>query len=390
MMIETTHDEPEHITALRRQLRRFVAEKAPREKRRAWDKAHDWPRDLFRELADMGLCGLTIAEEHGGLGEDIVAAVAAIEELSRAGPFLSGPFIHCAFYGGMNLSEFGSPEQKASLLPRLARGELLFAYGLSEPDVGGDLSDVRTRGRVEGDQLVINGSKRWCTGADWADYIYCLINTAPDAPKREALTFVLIPGKATGLSTSPIEHANLRYTASSDVHFDDVRVPLDAVVGGPARLNKAWTMLAGRALDVEKLEVAACTFGFAQAALEEAWTYAQERVQFGKPISGHQVIAHKLVAARTKLEACRHMLYHAAALAGAGKPCAVETSMAKLFIADTGVEIGLACQQVMGAYAMSDAYDIGRNVRDLLGMPIVGGSSDMQRNNLAGLWKLRR
>lgn len=390
MMIETTHDEPEHITALRRQLRRFVAEKAPREKRRAWDKAHDWPRDLFRELADMGLCGLTIAEAHGGLGEDIVAAVAAIEELSRAGPFLSGPFIHCAFYGGMNMSEFGSPEQKASLLPRLARGELLFAYGLSEPDVGGDLSDVRTRGRVEGDQLVINGSKRWCTGADWADYIYCLINTAPDAPKREALTFVLIPGKAAGLSTSPIEHANLRYTASCDVHFDDVRVPLDAVVGGPARLNKAWTMLAGRALDVEKLEVAACTFGFAQAALEEAWTYAQERVQFGKPISGHQVIAHKLVAARTKLEACRHMLYHAAALAGAGKPCAVETSMAKLFIADTGVEIGLACQQVMGAYAMSDAYDIDRNVRDLLGMPIVGGSSDMQRNNLAGLWKLRR
>jgi alkylation response protein AidB-like acyl-CoA dehydrogenase len=390
MMIETTHDEPEHITTLRRQLRRFVAEKAPREKRRAWDKAHTWPRDLFRELADMGLCGLTIAEEHGGLGEDIVAAVAAIEELSRAGPFLSGPFIHCAFYGGMNISEFGSPEQKSSLLPRLARGELLFAYGLSEPDVGGDLSDVRTRGRVEGNELIINGSKRWCTGADWADYIYCLINTAPGAPKREALTFVLIPGKSAGLSTTPIEHANLRYTASCDVHFDDVRVPLDAVVGGPARLNKGWGMLAGRALDVEKLEVAACTFGFAQAALEEAWTYAQERVQFGKPISGHQVIAHKLVTARTKLEACRHMLYHAVRLASAGKPCGIETSMAKLYIADTGVEIGLACQQVMGAYAMSDAYDIERNVRDLLGMPIVGGSSDMQRNNLAGLWKLRR
>jgi alkylation response protein AidB-like acyl-CoA dehydrogenase len=390
MMIETTHDEPEHITTLRRQLRRFVAEKAPREKRRAWDKAHTWPRDLFRELADMGLCGLTIAEEHGGLGEDIVAAVAAIEELSRAGPFLSGPFIHCAFYGGMNISEFGSPEQKASLLPRLARGEVLFAYGLSEPDVGGDLSDVRTRGRVEGDELIINGSKRWCTGADWADYIYCLINTAPSAPKREALTFVLIPGKSAGLSTTPIEHANLRYTASCDVHFDDVRVPLDAVVGGPARLNKGWGMLAGRALDVEKLEVTACTFGFAQAALEEAWTYAQERVQFGKPISGHQVIAHKLVTARTKLEACRHMLYHAARLASDGKPCGIETSMAKLYIADTGVEIGLACQQVMGAYAMSDAYDIERNVRDLLGMPIVGGSSDMQRNNLAGLWKLRR
>ncbi len=156
MMIENTLPEPDHVSELRRQLRRFVAEKAPREKRRAWDKAHDWPRELFRELADMGLCGLTIAEEHGGLGQDIVAAVAAIEELARVGPFLAGPFIHCAFYGGMNISENGSPEQKASLLPRLARGELLFAYGLSEPDVGGDLSSVRTRGRVEGGELVIS------------------------------------------------------------------------------------------------------------------------------------------------------------------------------------------------------------------------------------------
>jgi len=388
-MIASTLPEAEHVTALRNQLRRFVSEKTSREKRRAWDRAHDWPRDLFRELCDVGVCGLTIAEGHGGLGQDIVAAVAVIEELARAGPFLAGPFIHCAFYGGMNISENGSQAQKADLLPKLARGELLFAYGLSEPDVGGDLSSVKTRGRIEGDMLVINGSKRWCTGADWADYIYCLINTAPDAPRREALTFVLIPAKAAGVSTMPIEHVNLRYTASCDVHFDDVRVPLDAVVGGPEKLNKGWGMLAGRALDVEKLEVAACTFGFAQAALDEAWSYAQQRVQFGKLIAGHQAVAHRLVTARTKLEACRHMLYHAAHLANDGKPCGVETSMAKLFIADTGVEIGLACQQVMGAYALSDAYDIDRNVRDLLGMPIVGGSSDMQRNNLAGLWRLR-
>ena len=147
-------------------------------------------------------------------------------------------------------------------------------------------------------------------------------------------------------------------------------------------------MLAGRALDVEKLEVAAVTFGFAQAAVEEAWAYAQERVQFGKPICAHQAVRHKLVTARTRLEACRLMLYNAARLAHEGRPCAAETSMAKLFIADTGVEIALACQQVMGAYALSDAYDMERHVRDLLGMPIVGGSSDMQKNNLAALWRL--
>lgn len=381
-------DEPDHIRALRDQLKRFVAEKAPREKRRAWDKAHAWPRDLYQELAAMGLMGLTVPEEYGGAGQDIVAAVAVIEELARAGPALAGPYIHCAFYGGMNLSENGSPEQKEAFLPKLAKGELLFAYGLSEPDVGGDLASVKTRAWREGDEIVVRGAKRWCTGADFADYLYCLVNSDIEAGRYKNLSFLLVPRETPGVTITPINHVNLRYTLSSDVHFDDVRLPLSAIVGGEAMWNRGWTLLAGRALDVEKLEVAAVTFGIAAAAVDEAWTYAQEREQFGKPIAQHQAIRHKLVTARTKLAACRHMLYHAAHLANTGAPCAIETSMAKLFLADTGVEIALACQQVMGAYALSDAYDIERNVRDLLGMPIVGGSSDMQRNNLASLLRL--
>lgn len=381
-------DEPDHIRALRDQLKRFVAEKAPREKRRLWDKTHAWPRDLYAELAGLGLMGLTVPEEFGGAGQDIVAAVAVIEELARAGPSLAGPFIHCAFYGGMNISENGSAAQKANLLPRLAKGELLFAYGLSEPDVGGDLASVKTRAWREGDEIVVRGAKRWCTGADFADYLYCLVTSDAEAGRYRNLTFLLIPREAPGVTITPIEHVNLRYTLSSDVHFDDVRLPVSAIVGGPEMWNQGWKLLAGRALDVEKLEVAAVTYGIAAATVDEAWAYAKERTQFGKPIAEHQAIRHKLVTARTKLAACRHMLYHAAHLANTGQPCAVETSMAKLFLADTGVEIALACQQVMGAYALSDAYDIERNVRDLLGMPIVGGSSDMQRNNLASLWRL--
>jgi alkylation response protein AidB-like acyl-CoA dehydrogenase len=388
MTIENALPEPEHVRALRRQLQRFVAEKAPPEKRRQWDKAHDWPRELFGELAAMGLCGLTVPEAYGGTGPDIEAAVAAIEELSRAGPALAGPFIHCAFYGGMNIAENGSAEQKAELLPKLSRGELLFAYGLSEPDIGGDLASVKTRARRDGDEIIVNGAKRWCTGADWADYIYCLVNSDADAPKRKALTFLLIPARAPGVTVSPIPHINLRYTASCDVTFDDVRLPLSAIVGGPEKWGEGWSLLAGPALDVEKLEVAAVTFGIAQRAVELAWSYAQERQQFGKPICAHQAIRHKLVVARTRLEACRLMLANATRLAQAGGACAIETSMAKLFIADTGVEIALACQQVVGAYALSEDFEIERCVRDLLGMPIVGGSSDMQKNNLAGLWRL--
>ena len=142
-------------------------------------------------------------------------------------------------------------------------------------------------------------------------------------------------------------------------------------------------MLAGRALDVEKIEISAVTFGIAQAAVEEAWQYAQDRKQFGKPISAHQSVRHALAEARTKLEACRLMLYRAAWLAQTNQPCSVETSMAKLFIADTGVEIALACQRVLGAYGLAEGYDMERHVRDLLGMPIVGGSSNMQKNNIA-------
>ena len=380
--------EPDHVTELRRQIARFGTERLPREKRILLDREHRWDRDDFKALAELGVIGLTIPEEFGGTGQDITAAAAVIEELCQFGTSLAGPYIHAAFYGGMNISENGSPEQKQAMLPKIARGEMLLCYGLSEPDIGGDLPSVKTRAERKNGKIVINGAKRWCTGADWSDYIYCLVRSGPAEARYKNLSFVLIPTKAAGVSMTPIEHSNLRYTASMDVYFDDVELDDTAIVGGPEMWDRGWELLAGRALDVEKIEITSVAFGIARAAVEEAWQYAQTRTQFGKPIAKHQAIAHKLVTARTKLRAARHMLYHAAWLANAGQPCSVETSMAKLFVADTGVEIALLCQQVMGAYALSDAYDMDRNVRDLLGMPIVGGSSDMQKNNLASLLKL--
>jgi len=381
-------DEPAHITMLRDTLRRFLAAELPPEKARQCDRDKTFDRQSFRRLAELGVCGLTIAPEYGGQGRDLVAAVAVIEELARHGPALAAPFIHSAFYGGVNISESGSEAQKRELLPQLARGEITFAYGLSEPDVGGDLASVSTRARIEGDRVVIDGCKRWMTGARFADWYYCLVRSDADAPRYRNLSLVLVPASAPGLTVQDIEHSGLRYAETCDVYFDGVSVPLQHIVGGPEGWNQGWKKLAGPSLDVEKLEITACALGFATGAVELAWRYAQERTQFGKPICAHQSVRHDLVDVRTQLQACRHMLYHAAWLAHEGRPCSVETSMAKLFVGDTAVQIVLKCQQVMGAYGTAQDYDMERYVRDLLVMPIVGGSSKMQKNNIAARLKL--
>ena len=383
-------DEPEHIRLLRDSLRAFVSREMPAAQVRQWDRQHHFPAELWPKVAALGICGLTIDEAYGGLGRDLVAAIAAIEELCQAGSFAAGPYIHAAFYGGVNLSENGSEAQKAEFLPKIARGELLFAYGLSEPDIGGDLASVGTRARLseDGSQVIVNGAKRWCTGADFADYIICLVNSDAGGKRYRNLSFVLVPPDAHGVTVTPIEHANLRYTASSDVTFDDVRVPAEAILGGPGMWNRGWEVLAGEALEVEKLEISACALGLARACVEEAWGYAEQRQQFDVPIGQHQAVRHALVDARTKLQACRHILYHAAWLANERRNCSVESSMAKLFIGEQAVEIALICQRVLGAYGLTDAFNMERNVRDLLGMPIVGGSSNMQRNNIANRLRL--
>jgi alkylation response protein AidB-like acyl-CoA dehydrogenase len=316
-------DEPEHITQLRDTLRRFAAAEMPRELLRQWDRQNAFDPAVFAKLAALGVCGLTIDEEHGGAGRDLVAAIAVIEELSRGGAAIAGPYIHCAFYGGLNISANGSPEQKRALLPRLARGEILFAYGLSEPDVGGDLASVTTSARrtPDGRKVVVNGTKRWCTAVRIADYIYCLVRSDAEAARYRNLSFLLVPTTLAGITITTIDHLGLRYAETTDVIFEDVEVPFENVVGGDAGWNQGWRMLAGPALDVEKLEITAVTLGIATAAVEDAWQYAEEREQFGKPISGHQAVRHALVDARTKLQACRHMLYHAAWLAQQERPC---------------------------------------------------------------------
>ncbi len=384
------YNEAEHIGMIRDSVRRFVAREATPEIVRKWDKDDRIPLDVMRKLAELGVFGLTVEEEYGGLGRDLIAMTAVIEELAKAHAVLAGMYIQTVCYGGMNLSASGSPEQKRDLLPRVVEGSILFAYGLSEPDVGSDLASVKTRAERRGDDVIINGAKRWCSGADVADYILLLVRSDAEAPRYSNLSFILVPPKSPGISMTTVETIGQRGSATCDVHFDDVVVPIANVLGGEAQWNKGWSQLAGPALEAEKLEVPAMALGTAEAALAEAWEYSQQRVQFGTRICTFQSVRHKLADAKTRLQACRLMLYWAAWRLNENLPASAETSMTKLFVSDTCRDVVLSCQQILGAYGYAEGFAMERYVRDVLVFPIFGGSSAIQLNNIANRMGLPR
>lgn len=380
----------EHILILRETLQRFIEAEMPRSLAREWDQNNEFPREVFKKLAALGVTGLTVPEEFGGSGPNVVATMVTIEELSTRSMAVCSPYIQTACYAGMNLLEVGSDEQKREMLPKVSAGELMFAYGISEPDVGSDVAGVKTTARRDGDDIVVNGAKRFCSGASIADYIYTVTRSDDGDDRRGNLSIILIPPDTPGITIELQKAMGLKGSATSDVTFQDVRVPAANIMGGEAGWNAGWGQLVGPGLDVEKIEVAAMALGVARAAVDDAWRYAQERETRGKPICTIQSIRHMLSEAKTQLEACRLMTYHAAALLDAGENAGVATSMAKLFVSDTAVEIVLTCQRVLGAYGYVQEYDMERYVRDVLVMPIIGGSSAVQKNNIANQLKLPR
>jgi alkylation response protein AidB-like acyl-CoA dehydrogenase len=382
--------EPDHIAMLRDTLERFGANEVPREAARRWERGEPLPAAVLEKLSALGVFGLGVPEEYGGSGRDVVAAIVTIEELARRSQVLVDHFIMGAFYAGMNLAECGSQQQKAELLPKVVSGELRFAYGLTEPDVGADLASVATVARRDGDAVVVNGAKRFCSGVEIADYIYTLVRTGDPEDRHRNLSLVLIPTSADGVLIEEQQTMGLRGTRAADVTLSGVRVPAANIVGGGDGWNAGWNMLTGPGLDVEKIEVAAMSLGIARAAIDEAWDYAQQRVQFRRPVSANQSMRHALADVKTKLEACRLMTYHAAWLLQTGQPAKIPTSMAKLFVSETACEIVLACQKVMGAYGYVEDFEMERYVRDILAMPILGGSSAIQRNNIANALGLSR
>lgn len=382
--------EPEHVQMLRQSLRRFVARFAAPEQVLIWDREDRIPPSLLFEIAGLGVCGLTVPESRGGPGRDVVAMTAVIEELARASTALASLYIMNTVYGCMNVAASCTAKQQERWLPDLLAGKSLFALGLSEPNVGGDLASVTTTASRQGDRVVINGSKRWCTGAGIADHIYALVRSGPASERYRNLSFVIIPTALPGITITSLETMGCYGIPTNDVTFESVEVPFDHVVGGEEGWNAGWPLLAGPALEAEKLQLPALALGIAHSALEEAWEYSQQREQFGKRICEHQAVRHQLAESKTRMLTCRLMLRHAAGLVQAEYDSAAETSMAKLYVAETAVEIVLSCQRILGAYGYAGGSNMERYVRDILVMPIFGGSSAIQKNNISNLLGLPR
>lgn len=383
-------DEDEHVDAIRESIRRFVRQIMAKDLITAWERSGQIPEEIGSGLRELGLHAMAVSEEYGGLGADVPAVLSIVEELARAHCGLASLFIHTACYGGMTIGYLGSREQKARLLPAVCHGNVLFAYGLSEPDAGADLASVATSAKLDGDRIIINGVKRWCTAADIADYIILLARSDEKAPRHQNLTMLLVPADAPGISRTRIETIGHHGLATCDVFFDEVEIPTDSVLGGREMWNRGWSQLVGPALEVEKLEVAALALGTANGAFIEAWEYAQNRKQFGKTISSYQAVRHTLADIKTKLQACRLMLDWAAWLVQTGKPASEATAMAKLFVCDTSCDAVLRCQRILGAYGYATGFQMERFARDALAFPIFGGSSAIQLNNIASYAGLSR
>lgn len=368
-------------------LRKFLKAECTPEVIRKHDSADLFPKDIYKKLTELGLTGLTVSEDYGGMGRDIPGAVLVLEEISRVWPALAWAYVACAFYGGENVSKSGSPTQKSSLLPGLATGETLFAYAITEPNAGSDAAAARVKAdRIDEQNFSIDGSKTFITNADNAGYLLTLVRTDPNADKYQHLSLFIIPAIAKGVSFNIIEKLGYKGSSLCEIHFDHVRVSADDILGGPEYLNKGWPQLLGT-LDVEHIELAACALGLAQGAFDMALSYTKEREQFGQPIIKFQAVSHLLADLDAEIHAARLVLYHAAWLTQNNYPCSREAAIAKLLTTELAKKAALDALQMYGGYGYTMEYDIQRYVRDSLVLPIGGGTSQIQKNMIAGALK---
>ena len=340
-----------------------------------WDRNHTFPREALNELAELGALGMVVPEEWGGAGMDYMSLVLTLEEMAAGdGATSTIVSVQNSLPCGI-LNRFGSDAQKEAWLKPLARGEKLGCFCLTEPHVGSDASAIRTSAVRDGDEWVLNGVKQFITTGKHADVAIVFAVTDKAAGKK-GITCFLVPASAPGYQVGRIEEKmGQKASDTTQILFEDCRIPADSVVGQEGEGYR----IALSNLEAGRIGIAAQCLGMARAALEAAVKYAQERESFGKPIFEHQAVNFRLADMATQLEAARQLVWHAASLKDAGRPCLKEASMAKLFASEMAERVCSDAIQVHGGYGYVTDFPVERIYRDVRVCQIYEGASDIQK-----------
>ena len=340
------------------------------------DESGEFPEDIRQLFAGHDLFGLPFDEQYGGTGTGELMVCAAIEEISK-GCASSGLMIAAQDLSSLPIRLFGSDDLKDRWLPKMASGQILGAFALSEPDAGSDPGAMRTSAtRVEGGWL-LNGAKNWITNSGVADMYVTFAVSDPDVKFSRGITAFVVKGDAEGFRIDALEHKmGMKGSPTGQPVYEDVFVPDEDVIGEP---GKGFAVAMGT-LDRSRLGIAAQAVGIAQGATDFAADYAKERIAFGKPINQLQGIQFKLADMETKTAAARELLYRAASMAAQGAPdLGKYSAMAKLFASDVAMEVTVEAVQVLGGYGYVKEYPVERMMRDAKLTQIYEGTNEIQR-----------
>jgi alkylation response protein AidB-like acyl-CoA dehydrogenase len=348
---------------------------------RDWEQSGRYPTEIVATMRELGLFGLAVPEEYGGLGADAVSFVLTFEELSRGWMGIAG-ILGSHSVSCFMIARHGTEEQKRTYLPRLASGELRTGIALTEPGAGTDLQGIRTTARLDGDHYVVNGAKTWITNARYANPLPVLVKTDPAAePRHRGMSVLLVDTTSEGFVVEKdIPKLGYKGTESCELRLDNLRVPKENLLGG---VEGRGMQQALSSLETGRINIAARSVGVAQRAYDEALRYAREREAFNRPIGDFQAIQLKLAEIAIQLQAARLMTYWAASQLDAGVRMDAESGMAKVFSSETALQCALDSMRIHGGYGYSAEFEVERLYRDAPLMAIGEGTNDVLRTVIA-------
>jgi butyryl-CoA dehydrogenase len=370
------------LTAEQQELARSVAlvgKKYYEDKAIEWDVTSTHLPDTERKrLAELGYLGIAISPRWGGAGGSLMDALVVVEELAKCSSLPAFQVFEANTGPARVVEIFGTEDQRERYLPAIVAGEATMAISISEPEAGSAASDLRTHGVLEGDTLVINGQKRWCSGAGVAEY-YLVYVRMSEHKGAKGIGGVIVPRDTPGLSFGPQEQLmGFHGIPSADMFFDDVRVPVSDIVVPPGGFGK----LMG-AFSIERLGNATMSLSLAQAALDRSARYVVERRQFGQPIVEFQAVQNALADMVMQVEAARLLIWRAATSSNGKTPDPQQVSIAKCFANETARTVSAMAVELHGGYGYHRDYHVERYARDAMGWAIAGGTPTMQRTRIA-------